>query len=173
MTPPRLALARRKARDLLATHHVKGPAVPVVDFARKLVVLARELGRDVELHDVVVDDLAPGVAFGLPLDELIAALQPADARVQALQAEATARGEVLRYVGTIPEEGAPRVALRAVPLSHPFARLTGTDNVVAFRTARYSSQPLVVQGPGAGPEVTAGGVFSDLLRLAAHVGGRV
>jgi aspartokinase/homoserine dehydrogenase 1 len=143
------------------------------DFARKLVVLARELGRDLELDDVVIDDLAPGVPFGLSLDELIHALTEADARVATMHAEAAARGEVLRYVGTIPEHGPPRVELRALPMSHPFARLSGTDNVVAFRTARYSVQPLVVQGPGAGPEVTAGGVFSDLLRLAAHVGGRV
>ena len=90
-----------------------------------------------------------------------------------LRREATARGEVLRYVGTIPASGPPRVALQSLPLTHAFARLTGTDNVVAFRTARYSAQPLVVQGPGAGPEVTAGGVFADVLRLAAHVGARM
>jgi aspartokinase/homoserine dehydrogenase 1 len=163
----------REARRLGYTEPDPREDLSGLDFARKLVVLARELGRDVTLEDVVVDDLAPGVAFGLPLEALLEALRPADERVATLQREAAARGEVLRYVGTIPEEGPPQVALRTLPLSHPFARLTGTDNVVAFRTARYSVQPLVVQGPGAGPEVTAGGVFSDLLRLAAHVGGRV
>jgi len=163
----------REARRLGYTEPDPREDLSGLDFARKLVVLARELGRDVALEDVVVDDLAPGVPFGLPLEALLEALRPADERVAALQREATARGEVLRYVGTIPEEGPPRVALRTLPMSHPFSRLAGTDNVVAFRTARYSVQPLVVQGPGAGPEVTAGGVFSDLLRLAAHVGGRV
>jgi len=163
----------REARRLGYTEPDPREDLSGLDFARKLVVLARELGRDIALEDVVVDDLAPGVPFGLPLEALIEALRPADERVAVLQREAAARGEVLRYVGTIPEEGPPRVALRTLPMSHPFARLTGTDNVVAFRTARYSVQPLVVQGPGAGPEVTAGGVFSDLLRLAAHVGGRV
>lgn len=163
----------REARRLGYTEPDPREDLSGLDFARKLVVLARELGRDVALEDVVVDDLAPGVAFGLPLEALLEALRPVDERVASLHREAAARGEVLRYVGAIPEEGPPRVALRTLPLSHPFARLSGTDNVVAFRTARYSVQPLVVQGPGAGPEVTAGGVFSDLLRLAAHVGGRV
>jgi aspartokinase/homoserine dehydrogenase 1 len=53
---------------------------------------------------------------------------------------------------------------------HPFAQLSGSDNIIAFTTQRYSAQPLIVRGPGAGAEVTAGGVFSDLLRLAAYLG---
>jgi bifunctional aspartokinase / homoserine dehydrogenase 1 len=140
-----------------------------LDFARKLVVLAREMGRDVSLEDVVVEDLAPGAPFGAPLEKLIEALAPVDQRVRAMLSKDAA----LRYVGVIPEEGAPRIELRKLPLTHPFARLTGTDNVIAFRTRRYDAQPLVVQGPGAGPEVTAGGVFADILRLAASLGAPV
>ena len=67
-------------------------------------------------------------------------------------------------------DGQAGVALRAYPASHPFARIQLTDNIVLFRTARYSDNPLVVQGPGAGREVTAAGVFADLLRLAAYLG---
>ena len=63
------------------------------------------------------------------------------------------------------------VRLKRYAATHPFARISGTDNIFAFKTARYNAQPLVVQGPGAGPDVTAGGVFADLLRLAAYVGG--
>jgi aspartokinase/homoserine dehydrogenase 1 len=62
------------------------------------------------------------------------------------------------------------VALRSYPLSHPFARIQLTDNIVLFRTSRYNENPLVIQGPGAGREVTAAGVFADLLRLASYLG---
>ncbi|MBI1949052.1 MAG: bifunctional aspartate kinase/homoserine dehydrogenase I [Deltaproteobacteria bacterium] len=163
----------REARRLGYTEPDPREDLSGMDFARKLVVLAREMGRSVRLEDVVVEDLAPGAPFGASLDELVASLRPVDARLRELQETARSKGEVLRFVGVIPEEGTPRVSLRALPATHPFARLQGTDNVIAFRTARYDAQPLVVQGPGAGPEVTAGGVFGDLLRLAAHLGAPV
>lgn len=163
----------REARRLGYTEPDPREDLSGLDFGRKLVVLAREMGRSVRLEDVGVEDLAPGAPFGAPLDELVAALRPVDARLRELQEAARAKHEVLRFVGVIPEEGLPRVSLRALPMTHPFARLQGTDNVIAFRTARYDAQPLVVQGPGAGPEVTAGGVFGDLLRLAAHLGAPV
>ena len=163
----------REARRLGYTEPDPREDLSGLDFARKLVVLAREMGRSVRLEDVTIEDLAPGAPFGAPLEDLVLALRPVDARLRELQEAARARGEVLRYVGVIPEEGMPKVAMRALPMTHPFARLQGTDNVIAFRTARYHAQPLVVQGPGAGPEVTAGGVFGDLLRLAAHLGAPV
>eukprot|EP00878_Enallax_costatus_P031150 GHUV01034036.1.p1 GENE.GHUV01034036.1~~GHUV01034036.1.p1 ORF type:complete len:106 (-),score=48.41 GHUV01034036.1:405-722(-) len=86
--------------------------------------------------------------------------------------EAKASGEVLRYVGIVDvKAGTGSVELRRYPASHPFAQLQGSDNIIAFTTARYGSkQPLIVRGPGAGADVTAGGVFSDLLRLAAYLG---
>jgi len=77
---------------------------------------------------------------------------------------------VLRYVGTINSDGTMTAGLRAYPLEHPFASLTGSDNIVSFQTARYNTQPMIVRGPGAGPEVTAAGVFADLLRLASFLG---
>jgi aspartokinase/homoserine dehydrogenase 1 len=162
--------AVREARRLGYTEPDPREDLSGMDFARKLVVLAREMGRDVSLEDVVVEDLAPGLAFGLPIDELIRGLAAVDVKIATRQKEAQSKSCVLRYAGSIPESGPPRIELRALPLSHPFARLTGTDNIVAFTTKRYDPQPLLVQGPGAGPEVTAGGVFADLLRLAAHLG---
>ncbi len=162
--------AVREARRLGYTEPDPREDLSGTDFARKLVVLAREMGRDVSLADVVVEDLAPGLPFAAPLEELLRGLAPIDEQIAKKQKEAQARGSVLRYAGSIPESGAPRVGLRVVPATHPFARLTGTDNIVAFTTTRYDAQPLLVQGPGAGPEVTAGGVFADLLRLAAHLG---
>ena len=66
--------------------------------------------------------------------------------------------------------GRGAVELRRYPKNHPFAQLNGSDNIIAFTTKRYAKQPLVVRGPGAGADVTAGGVFADLLRLAAYLG---
>jgi len=83
---------------------------------------------------------------------------------------ARARGQVLRYTGTIDIDGNMSAGLRAYPLDHPFANLSGSDNIVSFQTARYNAQPMIVRGPGAGPEVTAAGVFADLLRLASFLG---
>ena len=77
---------------------------------------------------------------------------------------------MLRYVGTIEPGGRVAASLRPFPLAHPFAGLSESDNVVSFRTARYNVQPMIVRGPGAGPAVTAAGVFADLLRLATFLG---
>ena len=65
------------------------------------------------------------------------------------------------------------VSLSRYPEDHPFGAARGTDNVIAFTTARYNKEPLVIKGPGAGPEVTAGGVFADILRLSAYLGSRI
>jgi aspartokinase/homoserine dehydrogenase 1 len=93
-----------------------------------------------------------------------------DAPMAAALEEARAAGEVLRYVGVIEADGRASASLRRYPATHAFARVSASDNILAFTTARYHTQPLIVQGPGAGPEVTAGGVFADLLRLASSVG---
>ena len=77
----------------------------------------------------------------------------------------------MRYVGVIDNAGHCSVGLQSYPRTHAFAGTTGSDNIVAFTTARYHTQALIVQGPGAGPDVTAGGVFADLLRLASYLGG--
>jgi aspartokinase/homoserine dehydrogenase 1 len=76
----------------------------------------------------------------------------------------------LRFVGSVSADGNASVALARYPADHPFARIQLTDNIVQFTTRRYHRNPLVVQGPGAGPDVTAGGVFADLLRLASSLG---
>lgn len=79
--------------------------------------------------------------------------------------------QVLRYVGVVDVKAAEgRVELKRVKKSDAFAQLSGTDNIIAFTSSRYSKQPLIVRGPGAGAEVTAAGVFSDLLRLASYLG---
>ena len=84
--------------------------------------------------------------------------------------QARQAGKVLRYTGTIDQGGKAQVSLQSYPQDHAFARISGSDNIVAFKTKRYEKQPLYIQGPGAGPEVTAAGVFADLLRLASYLG---
>jgi aspartokinase/homoserine dehydrogenase 1 len=87
---------------------------------------------------------------------------------------ATAKGCVLRYVAAL-DAGSGRATVGLVELdrSHPFANINLTDNVVRFVTSRYDRNPLVIQGPGAGPAVTAGGVFADLLRVCAYLGAKL
>ena len=77
---------------------------------------------------------------------------------------------VLRYVGSVDAQGRAQVGLVELPKSHPFANIALTDNIVRFETARYDKNPLIVQGPGAGPAVTAAGIYNDLLRLVAERG---
>jgi aspartokinase/homoserine dehydrogenase 1 len=86
---------------------------------------------------------------------------------------ARARGKVLRYVARVTADGQATVGLAELDAKHAFANIALTDNVVRYATQRYCDNPLIVQGPGAGPEVTAGGVFADLLRVIAYLGARL
>lgn len=135
------------------------------DVARKLVILARETGRELSLEDVAVESLVPSALTAVPRDDFLARVKEADEALAARQAHAAANNCVLRYVARLDEQGA-RVSLQELPVTHPFAHLRLTDNIVQFTTRRYNDNPLIVQGPGAGPEVTAAGVFADLLRVA-------
>lgn len=141
-----------------------------VDVARKLVILAREMGLSLELADVSVESLVPAPLRDVSAAAFLDALPAHDAEMNERLVQAGARGEVLRYVGVVDASGRAEVALRPYPRAHAFAGLAATDNVIAFTTHRYATQPLVVRGPGAGSEVTAGGVFADLLRLASSLG---
>ncbi len=139
------------------------------DVARKLLILAREIGLALEEHDITVESLVPvSCRSATTLDEFFAALEHEDAAFEKLRASAEERGEVLRYVGAV-EKGRAHVALSTLPASHPFASLSGSDNVISFTTRRYNDRPLVVQGPGAGTEVTAAGVLADIMRAASYL----
>ena len=142
------------------------------DVARKLIILGREIGLKLELSDVDVESLVPADLAGGTAEEFLEQLPAHDAAIAA-RVEAAARdGKVLRYVGRIESSGRASVGLTAFDRRHAFANIALTDNVVRYTTSRYSENPLIVQGPGAGPEVTAGGVFADLLRLCAYLGAR-
>jgi aspartokinase/homoserine dehydrogenase 1 len=143
-----------------------------VDVARKLVILAREAGRELSLEQVRVESLVPEALRQASVDDFMAGLPQIDAVFAERLAVAKADGAVLRYVARLTPDGA-EVGLVALPARHAFANLRLTDNVVQFTTRRYCDNPLVVQGPGAGPEVTAAGVFADVLRVAVGEGARL
>ena len=137
-----------------------------LDVARKLVILAREAGRPLSLEDVELEGLVPAGMETLSRDEFMQQLDQLDAPMAAKLAEAHATGGVLRHVAQLDRDGRASVRLRVLPMEHAFAHTRLTDNIVQFSTRRYCDNPLSVQGPGAGPEVTAAGVFTDLLRIA-------
>ena len=137
-----------------------------LDVARKLVILAREAGWPLSLEDVDLQSLVPDTLVDLPRAQFMDHLHELDAPMAARLAEAHAGGGVLRHVAHLDRHGRASVRLVVLPATHAFAHSRLTDNVVQFNTRRYCDNPLLVQGPGAGPEVTAAGVFADLLRIA-------
>jgi aspartokinase/homoserine dehydrogenase 1 len=143
------------------------------DVARKLIILGREMGLGLELADVKVQSLVPAELRSRSIEDFMRELPRFDAMMRGHLDAARARGHVLRYIGRLTAAGEASVGLTELSTSHAFANIALTDNVVRFATRRYNQNPLIVQGPGAGPEVTAGGVFADLLRLAAYLGARL
>ncbi len=162
----------REAKELGYTEPDPRDDLSGMDIVRKTVILAREIGIEIEITDVPVLNLIPEELRDADIAAFMERLDLIDSKMERLRADAAASGEMLKYVGVIDSNGECSVELRRYPKEHPFARITGTDNIVAFTTDRYHEQPLVIQGPGAGPEVTAGGVFADLLRLSAYLGAR-
>lgn len=144
-----------------------------LDVARKLVILGREAGLSLELDDIDVRGLVPEDLLELDRDDAMAALEPLDEGIARQFGAARASHCVLRYVAHLDRNGKASVGLVELPASHAFANLRLTDNCVQFTTQRYKDNPLVVQGPGAGREVTAAGVFADLLRLGSALGARL
>ena len=128
------------------------------------------MGLTLEMADVRVEGLVPKALEKCSVEEFMARLAEFDATMAETLSEARQKNQVLRYVGRVDASGSATVGLMRLDAKHPFANIALTDNVVRYATRRYCDNPLIVQGPGAGPEVTAGGVFSDLLRLSAYLG---
>jgi bifunctional aspartokinase / homoserine dehydrogenase 1 len=139
------------------------------DVARKALIIARELGIFLEMDQVKLKAMLPARFFRMPsIAKFLECLPTADELMAKEAREAASRGDVLRYMTDIGEEGC-EVALKRVPRDSPIGRLKGPDNILVFQTQRYFKHPLVIQGPGAGAGVTAAGVLSDILKIAKWV----
>jgi aspartokinase/homoserine dehydrogenase 1 len=137
------------------------------DVARKILILAREAGMPIEASAIRRESLLPGPAWdALPIDDFWSRVDELDAAMEKRAQAASIEGGRLVYLASV-VDGVAEVGLRRVESSSPFASLRGGDNMVAFWTDRYPRSPLVVRGPGAGPEVTASGVFADIIRAAS------
>jgi aspartokinase/homoserine dehydrogenase 1 len=163
----------KQAKELGYTEPDPRDDLSGLDVARKLVILARENGWKTGLSDIALESLIPEPLRGVPVGDFMARLTELDAPMAAKFEAAKAEKKVLRYVAKLEAGGKASVGLIALPSDHSFAHIRLTDNVVQFTTKRYAQNPLVVQGPGAGPEVTAAGVFADLLRVAAGLGAKL
>jgi len=138
-----------------------------MDVARKIVCLAREMGFETKLDDVQVQTLIPNDLIDCDVATFLKKLPHYDDEMKTvLSGKAGGR---LCYVGSINETGDVHVSVDVYEGDHPFAGPKGSDNVMVFKTQRYHEQPLIIQGPGAGAQVTAAGVFGDLLRLVSFL----
>ncbi len=171
-----LSVAVRKAKDLGYTEPNPRDDLSGLDVARKAIILARELGIQVELSDVVLEPFVP--AENLREDDpekFLQSLTALDASVAARVANCKAHGRFLRYLARItPGATGSQVSVGPVEVeaTHPAASLRGAEAFVAFHTERYREYPMVVRGAGAGGDVTAAGVLADILRLAQNIRGR-
>jgi aspartokinase/homoserine dehydrogenase 1 len=136
------------------------------DAARKALILAREWGMPLEFSEVAIEPLLPPACFEAPtVEAFFTELEKIDPIFEKRRAEAITEGKALRYVAIIEEDSA-RLSLRTEPTGSPFRSLIDADNMVVITTDRYATLPMVIKGPGAGAQVTAGGVLADIIRIA-------
>jgi homoserine dehydrogenase len=160
----------RQARDAGYTEPDPREDLSGEDVRRKILILARAAGVELEANAVEVESLVPEALAGVAREQVDAVLPALDASLRTRFAAARKRGEVLRFIARLDNadngRGKARVGLESLPEDHPLAAGAGTDNKVAIWSDRYQQQPLVIQGPGAGAHVTAAGLLDDALRIA-------
>jgi len=159
----------RQARDAGYTEPDPRDDLSGEDVRRKLLILARAAGAELDSAAVEVESLVPPALAQLQVADVDAALPALDLALRERYAEAYKRGEKLRYLARF-EDGRARIGLESLAPDHPLAGGAGTDNRVAIWSDRYRVQPLVIQGPGAGAEITAAAVLDDALEIAAAKG---
>jgi aspartokinase/homoserine dehydrogenase 1 len=139
-----------------------------MDVARKILILAREAGWDLELKDIKVENLVPQSCRGeMSIEKFFTELTKHDNDFENLRKQAADRNEKLRYMAVL-DNGKVSIQLKSVDNQHPFYSLSGSDNIILFTTERYHERPMVIRGPGAGADVTAAGVFADIIRIGHY-----
>jgi bifunctional aspartokinase / homoserine dehydrogenase 1 len=138
-----------------------------LDFARKMLIIARETGMKMEFEEMEIEPILPENCLNAPtIDEFFNELENSEDYFDSLKKKAASENKVMHYVGTL-SEGKVKVELLMLDSNHPFYNLSGSDNIISFTTKRYLHNPMVIKGPGAGAEVTAAGVLADLVRVGA------
>lgn len=136
-----------------------------VDVARKILILARESGNIMELSDIHNNAFLPQTSLDTDnVPDFFESLKNNESHFEAILQEALDKDCRLKYVAQY-EDGKASVGLQHIPSDHPFYNLEGSDNIVLFYTDRYPEQPLIVKGAGAGADVTASGIFADIIRI--------
>ncbi|MBS1512929.1 MAG: bifunctional aspartate kinase/homoserine dehydrogenase I [Bacteroidetes bacterium] len=136
------------------------------DVMRKIMILARESGEQIEMDDIANNSFMPESCMQGSVEDFYAEMEKQEEHFKAIYEAAAAKGNKLKFVAAY-ENGKAAVGLQHINPEHDFYHLYGKDNIVLFYTNRYPEQPLVVKGAGAGAEVTASGVFADIIRATA------
>ncbi|MES2516800.1 MAG: bifunctional aspartate kinase/homoserine dehydrogenase I [Bacteroidota bacterium] len=165
-----------KFADIVKEAKVKGYTEPDpredlsgMDVARKILILGREIGLKLEPEDVTIAKLLPENCEQAPtVEDFFKELEVSNAYFEGMVNEAEAKGEVLRFIATL-ENNKINIGVRSIGKTHPFYMMDGADNVISFTTKRYHDRPLVIKGPGAGAEVTASGVFADIVAIGSYL----
>lgn len=140
-----------------------------MDVARKILILAREAQGTLEFSDVNVENILPeSCRKAKTVDAFFAELEKNNSLFAKRRDDADKKGKVLRFIAKY-ENGKATVSLEAVDATHPFYSLSGSDNMISFTTERYKERPLVIKGPGAGAEVTAAGVFAEIITISNYL----
>ncbi len=165
----------RKFSDVVQEAKEKGYTEPDprddlngMDVARKILILSRETGIDLEIDDVKVENLVPEDCQGeMDMSTFFTKLEVHNETFDKMKNAAAAKKEKLRYMAVL-ENGVVKIKLDSVGEQHPFYVLDGSDNIILLTTERYHERPMVIRGPGAGAEVTAAGVFADIIRIGHY-----